>query len=368
MKLQIKKASKKQGRLRLCLTGPSGSGKTFTALAVGSHFGKLLVIDTEQGSASLYAPPFSFDVIELGTDQFDPKFYVEALHAAAEAGAECVVIDSLSHAWLATLETADRLKASGEGRGSPFGPWNKAKAPNHDLVQAILSYPGHVIVTLRTKTEYEIQENDKGKKVPVKIGLKPIQEAELDYEFTVVMDLSRGGVAVVTKTRCPDLNDQTFTRPGADLAQVLKTWLSSGEEQAAPPRDSQALAVDFNGHDQRPAPRPEPAKSPAAPLGPPALDAESVFRAAERTTLALVLERLQDPLVAQQLLDPKRDPGVVDPALTAAVSKAAQAQGWPDSEIKNLWARVGKEPKRGAALVQVKAFVALLPDRKVPAA
>lgn len=113
------------------------------------------------------------------------------------------------------------------------------------------------------------------------------------------------------------------------------------------------------------APRP---KAPATPVGPPALDAESVFRAAERTTLALVLERLQDPLVAQQILDPKRDPGVVDAALTAAVSKAAQAQGWPDSEIKNLWARVGKEPKRGAALVQVKAFVALLPDRKVPAA
>ena len=117
-------------------------------------------------------------------------------------------------------------------------------------------------------------------------------------------------------------------------------------------------------------PRTEPAKTPAAPVGPPgppALDAESVFRAAERTTLALVLERLQDALVAQQLLDPKRDPGVIDPALTAAVSKAAQAQGWPDSEIKNLWARVGKEPKRGAALVQVKAFVALLPERKVPA-
>ena len=112
---------------------------------------------------------------------------------------------------------------------------------------------------------------------------------------------------------------------------------------------------------------PEPAKTPTALVGPPALDAESVFRAAERTTLALVLERLQDALVAQQLLDPKRDPGVIDPALTAAVSKAAQAQGWPDSEIKNLWARVGKEPKRGAALVQVKAFVALLPERKVPA-
>lgn len=110
------------------------------------------------------------------------------------------------------------------------------------------------------------------------------------------------------------------------------------------------------------------AKTSTVPVGPPALDAESVFRAAERATLALVLERLQDPLVAQQLLDPKRDPGVVDAALTAAVSKAAQSQGWPDSEIKNIWARVGKEPRRGAALVQVKAFVALLPERKTPAA
>lgn len=353
--MQIKKASKRQGRLRLCLTGPSGSGKTYTALAIGTRFGKTLVIDTEQGSASLYAPPFDFDVIELSTEQFDPKYYVQALRSAAEAGAECVVIDSLSHAWLATLETADRLKASGDGRGSPFGPWNKAKAPNHELVQAILSYPGHVIVTLRTKTEYEIQENERGKKVPVKIGLKPIQEAELDYEFTVVMDLSRGGVAVVTKTRCPDLTDATFTRPGEDLARILKAWLSSGGDETLRPTTPAPTTATT------PAPARAAIQDSPEATGPAVLTAEQVFRAAESATLALVLERLQDPVIAQQLLDPNRETGEVDGPLTIAVHKAALAQGHHEGEVRNLWLRVGKEPRKGASIVQIRAFVGLLP-------
>lgn len=108
------------------------------------------------------------------------------------------------------------------------------------------------------------------------------------------------------------------------------------------------------------------ASEPSAPAAasPPALPAAHVFRAAESATLALVLERLQDPIVAQQLLDQKRDAGEVDPGLTAAVSKAAQQQGHTDAEIKHLWARVGKEPRKGAALVQIRAFVGLLPGRK----
>lgn len=110
-----------------------------------------------------------------------------------------------------------------------------------------------------------------------------------------------------------------------------------------------------------------PAAAPQEVPSAPALPAEQVFRSAESATLALVLERLQDPIVAQQLLDQKRDAGEVDAPLTAAVSKAAQGQGHTDAEIKNLWARVGKEPRKGAALVQIRAFVGLLPDRKVPA-
>lgn len=122
-----------------------------------------------------------------------------------------------------------------------------------------------------------------------------------------------------------------------------------------------------------PAPSPSrAAKAPADPTppseAPPAgMDTPTLFRAAERATLALVLSRLQDALVAQQLLDAKRSPDEVDAPLTNALSKAALAQGYLAEEIHSAWARVGKAPKQGASIVQARAFVTLLPDKR-PAA
>ena len=64
----FKKAERKQSRLRLCISGPSGAGKTEGALTIATSLkgaGKIAVIDTENGSASLYADRFEFDVLNL---------------------------------------------------------------------------------------------------------------------------------------------------------------------------------------------------------------------------------------------------------------------------------------------------------------
>ena len=87
-------------KARMAIDGPSGSGKTYTALTAASAFspaGRIAVIDTERGSASLYSDIFTFEVLEL--DYFDPINYVMAIQAAEDAGYEVIVIDSLSHAW-----------------------------------------------------------------------------------------------------------------------------------------------------------------------------------------------------------------------------------------------------------------------------
>ena len=55
----FKKAVKSQSKLRLMLDGASGSGKTYSALLLASAFSdKVVVIDTEHGSASLYSALF----------------------------------------------------------------------------------------------------------------------------------------------------------------------------------------------------------------------------------------------------------------------------------------------------------------------
>ena len=112
------KATKKKAKLRLALCGPTGAGKTYSALSIAQGLGKkVAVIDTECGSASLYADRFEFDVLELESGH--PERYVEAISEAEEAGYDVLVIDSLSHAWMGRNGEYKSERALPPWRGGP---------------------------------------------------------------------------------------------------------------------------------------------------------------------------------------------------------------------------------------------------------
>ena len=95
----FKKAERKQAKLRLALSGPSGSGKTTGALLIAKGIGgKIAVLDTERGSASLYADLVDFDVVEL-SPPYTPKRYIEIIHAAEKEGYTTLILDSITHEW-----------------------------------------------------------------------------------------------------------------------------------------------------------------------------------------------------------------------------------------------------------------------------
>ena len=229
----FQKATKKQQKARAALIGPPGSGKTFTALTVAKHLGqRVAVIDTERGSASKYSGDVAdFDVCEL--PKFSPKAYIEALHGAAAAGFDVVVIDSLSHAWEGEGGILDQVDQRGKG----FESWKDMAPQTRDLLNAILTYPGHVIVTLRTKTEYVVEEreNKNGRmvKTPRKIGLAPKFKEGLEYEFDVVASMD-DGVLSVSKSRCSALHSQVIKHPGKGFADSLRVWLEDGIVPTAP--------------------------------------------------------------------------------------------------------------------------------------
>ncbi len=231
MTLQFKKATKKQAKLRLAFVGPAGSGKTYSALEVAAHLGeRVAVLDTERGSASKYADIFAFDAVEPET--FSPDTYVEAIRAAEDAGYDVLVIDSLSHAWMGkdgALELVDQA-AKRSKSGNSFAAWREVTPKHNALVDAMLGAKLHVIATMRAKTEWVVVENDKGRKEPKKLGLAPIQRDGLEYEFDVVGDLDHENNFVVSKSRCPALSGKVINRPGQQLADTLRAWLSDGEE------------------------------------------------------------------------------------------------------------------------------------------
>jgi DNA polymerase III delta prime subunit len=227
----FQKATKKKAKARVAFIGPSGSGKTYTALTVARALGKrIAVIDTERGSASKYSGDVAdFDVCELET--FAPKKYIDALHFAAAQGYDVVVIDSLTHAWTGEGGLLDQ-KDKHSGKNS-FDAWRTLTPQHNALVEAILGYPGHVIATMRVKTEYVIEEDARGKKVPRKVGLAPVQRDGLEYEFDVVADMDPDNCMHVSKSRCPALAGASIRKPGADVAKTLAAWLDDGVEAAA---------------------------------------------------------------------------------------------------------------------------------------
>lgn len=232
----FQKATKKKAKAKVALIGPSGSGKTYTALQLAKTLGKrIAVIDTERGSASKYSGDVAdFEVCEL--TQFAPQRYIDALHFAANEGYDVIVIDSLSHAWTGEGGILDQK----DKQGGKFDGWRTLTPQHNALVDALLGYPGHLIATMRVKTEYVVEKDERGKSVPRKIGLAPVQRDGLEYEFDVVADMDPDNCMHIAKTRCPALAGQSIRKPGADVARQLLAWLEDGVE---PPKRRGVLDV-----------------------------------------------------------------------------------------------------------------------------
>lgn len=237
----FQKATKKKQKARVALIGPAGSGKTFTALTVARHLGeRVAVIDTERGSASKYSGDVAdFDVVEL--EKFAPNDYMRVIGGAAQAGYDVLVIDSLSHAWEGEGGILDQV----DKRGGRFDVWKDMSPQTRALIDAILTFPGHVIATMRTKTEYVIEEKDRGGrtvKEPRKIGLAPKFKDGLEYEFDVVGNMD-DATLTVSKSRCQALHDAVIKKPGKPFADALRTWLEDGSDAPNLARSAQRAEV-----------------------------------------------------------------------------------------------------------------------------
>lgn len=239
----FQKATKKKAKLRAAIYGPSGSGKTYSALRIATGIaqetgGRIAVIDTEFGSASKYADRFDFDCIDLTVRTV--ATYSHVIQCAAKAGYSVLVIDSMTHAWRELLEEVDKL-ASSKYKGNTWSAWSEGTPKQREFVQAILKFPGHVIATIRSKTEWQTEQTRDGKSKPVRVGLTPEQGKGIEYEFDLLLSISTDHVAVVEKDRTGKFQDQTIAKPGESFGQELVKWLSEGVEA---PKETESPAQE----------------------------------------------------------------------------------------------------------------------------
>lgn len=229
--MQFSKAVRKRAKLRLALTGPSGSGKTYGALMLAKGIGgKIAVIDSEHGSASLYAHLADFDTLELAPP-YSPERYIEAIKAAERAGYDVIVIDSTTHEWSGSggcLEINEHT-ANAKFRGNTWSAWNETTPRHRAFIDAMLQSSAHIIATGRSKTE-TAQTEEGGRKKVVKLGMKTEQRDGFEYEFTVVLDITHAGhYATASKDRTGLFNGDPQPISEA-TGQQLRAWLESGVE------------------------------------------------------------------------------------------------------------------------------------------
>jgi len=224
-------AQRQEARLRMGICGPSGSGKTYSSLLIASglvdsHWDNVALIDTERGSGDLYAGFGPYAVLSFGPP-YSAERYVNAIRAAEAEGYEVIIMDSLSHAWEGEggiLDVHGKV-AQTKYRGNSYVAWREVTPKHNALVDAMLQSSAHIIATMRSKTEYVLTADERGKQVPKKVGMAPIQRPGMEYEFTLVLDLDQDHNAVVSKDRT-SLFDGKIFRPSSETGERLAEWLS----------------------------------------------------------------------------------------------------------------------------------------------
>lgn len=236
--MELKKASRKQIKLKVAMAGTSGSGKTMSALLVAygitGDWSKIAVIDTENRSSELYVGSSAGDVTigEFLTIQlqapYTPERYIEAIATCEKCNdVDVIIIDSVSHEWEGK---GGILSISESMTGNSFTNWGKITPRHNAFVDSMINCKKHLIATLRSKQDYVLVDKN-GKSVPEKVGLKAISREGLEYEFTLVFDLDIKHNANASKDRTGLFMDKPPVLITPAHGEAMKSWCETGIDE-----------------------------------------------------------------------------------------------------------------------------------------
>lgn len=228
--MQLRQSQRRRAKIKMALQAPSGAGKTMSAILLAKglcngDLSRVVVIDTENGSADLYAHLGNYNVISL-KPPFTPQQYVEAINVCEKAGMEVIIIDSISHCWDYLLDYHSSLA------GNSFTNWAKIKPLEKSFMDKILQCDAHVIATMRTKQDYVLNQKD-GKFIPEKVGLKAVQRDGVDFEFTLVLDIDIKHYATASKDRTGLFMDKPEFKITPEIGSKILEWCNQDFSQEA---------------------------------------------------------------------------------------------------------------------------------------
>lgn len=234
--MQLQQACRKKAKLKCALQGPSGSGKTKSALLIAyglcGAWDKIAVIDTENNSADLYADLGAYKTLSL-EPPYSPERYIEGIQICIEGGMEVIIIDSTSQEWDFLLDYHSSLQ------GNSFTNWAKVTPRHEGFVNKILQSNAHFICTIRSKQEYVLSEKN-GKMVPEKVGMRAVQRENLEYEFTLVLELDMTHRAKPSKDRTGLFTGKPEFIPTIQTGCEISEWCNRGVDEVITMEEVQA--------------------------------------------------------------------------------------------------------------------------------
>ncbi|OMC87435.1 hypothetical protein BK128_08390 [Viridibacillus sp. FSL H7-0596] len=257
---EVQDARREKQKALIGLVGPSGSGKSLSALRLAFGIAreaypdlsdedvwkKIGAADTEHKRLLTYQGQ-TFGDLSIGSFKyidFSPPFttdrYRFAIEALRKAGAEIIIVDSLSHQWQGE---GGVVETHGGMQGNSFQNWGKLAPETSKLTKALTSADVHMIVTMRVKSDYVIELID-GKNVPKKVGLKPVQKDDMEYEFDTVFNIDMEHQARISKdiTNLFEGEFQITEEVGSKLYRYLELGVDvQAEERERREKEEQKL-------------------------------------------------------------------------------------------------------------------------------
>lgn len=248
--IQLQVAERAETRIKLSIGGPSGSGKTCSALLLAyglvqaAHpeftpdkcWEKICIVDTENGSAKLYAnfnvPNTNYHIGKFFTVSLKPPYeankFIESIQASEQAGMEVVIIDSLSAYWTGEGGALDKQGKIAARTGNSYTAWRDVTPEYNRVIDTILQSSCHVIMCSRAKMEYVQEKNTNGKTVVRAVGMGLQTRDGLEYEASLHFMVSvPDHVANATKDRT-GLFDGKYFVITPETGKEIYAWLSSG--------------------------------------------------------------------------------------------------------------------------------------------
>ena len=238
----LRKATRQKALLRLGLAGASGSGKTVSALilayGITGDWAKVALIDTENGSADLYANHTLPDGFLLGEFNvlpiqapYHPNKYIEAIKTCEQSGMEVIIIDSITHEWNGKggcLELHDQATNAMKIPNS-FTSWAKITPLHQAFIDSILQSSRHIITCVRSKTDYVLSEKN-GRQVPQKVGMAAQTRDGFEYELTLSLDLDLDHKAFPSKDRTGLFSGKDPKIITPETGKMILEWCKSGAD------------------------------------------------------------------------------------------------------------------------------------------